>query len=164
MDVNRLSIEGRARIDILNAAHRAGRSGAHIAPSLSDVDICLSILTDFDEKKDSFVLSKGHGALGYYAAMHQLKMITDSQFDSFESNGGEFPGQPSRSPHNKVEYSSGSLGMGMSYALGLSLAKNSWGAGKPAGLPQLVAGCVRAHRPSAGPGRGHDLGKSGPES
>lgn len=120
---NNITIEGRTRIDILNAAFSAGKSGAHIAPSLSDVEICLSILSDFNEKEDSFILSKGHGALGYYAAMHQVGMITDEQFSSFESNGGEFPGQPSRSPNNKIEYSSGSLGMGLPYALGVAMAK-----------------------------------------
>ena len=120
-----LTLEGRTRLDILNAAHAAGRNGAHIAPSMSDVEICLSILKDFTVGRDTFVLSKGHGALGYYAAMHQVGMITDEQFISFERNGGEFPGQPSRSPFNKVDCSSGSLGMGMSYALGIALAKKN---------------------------------------
>lgn len=123
MTENSISIEGRARIDILNAAYSAGRNGAHIAPSLSDIEICLSILMDFKEDEDSFILSKGHGALGYYATMHQVGMITDEQFSSFEVNGGEFPGQPSRSPRNRIEYSSGSLGMGLPYALGVAMAK-----------------------------------------
>ena len=118
-----LSIQGKARIDILNAALSAEKKGAHIAPSLSDVDICLAILENYDEKKDSFILSKGHGALGYYAAMHQLGIITDKQFDSFEDNGGDFPGQPSRKINNHIEYSSGSLGMGLPYGLGVALGK-----------------------------------------
>lgn len=120
---NTISIEGRTRLDILTAALSAGKNGAHIAPSLSDVEICLAILMRFKENEDSFILSKGHGALGYYAAMHQIGMISDDQFNSFESNGGEFPGQPSRSSNNKIEYSSGSLGMGLPYALGVALAK-----------------------------------------
>ena len=123
--LNEITIEGRCRQDILNASFSAGKSGAHIAPSLSNVEICLSILKNLREKIDSFILSKGHGALGYYAAMHQLGMITDEQFSSFEKNGGEFPGQPSRSPNNRVECSSGSLGMGLSYALGVSIAKRN---------------------------------------
>lgn len=114
---------GHTRLDILEAARFAGNSGAHIAPSLSLVEIVLSVLCRFDEHHDAFVLSKGHGALGYYASMHQLGMITDEQFATFESNGGEFPGQPSRSADNKVQYNSGSLGMGLSYGLGLALAK-----------------------------------------
>lgn len=122
-----LSKAGLTRIDILSAAYSAGKNGAHIAPSLSLVEICLAILGSFDENRDSFILGKGHGALGYYAAMHQLGMITDEQFRTFEANGGEFPGQPSRSPHNKVECSSGSLGMGMTYGLGVALAKKNRG-------------------------------------
>ena len=135
MDNSMRSIQGRTRLDILNASLSAGKSGAHIAPSLSDVEICLSILMDYREKEDSFVLSKGHGALGYYAAMHQVGMITDEQFDSFEENGGEFPGQPSRSPNNKIEYSSGSLGMGLPYALGVAIAKK-----KSSGIVYVIVG------------------------
>lgn len=122
-----MSIEGKIRVDILTAANKAGKSGAHIAPSLSLVEICLSILETFDKEKDSFILGKGHGALGYYATMHQLKMITDEQFNSFEVNGGEFPGQPSKSANNGIEFSSGSLGMGLSYGLGVAMAKKTLG-------------------------------------
>ena len=123
MEMNNLSVEGRMRLDILNAAFNAGKSGAHIAPSLSDAEICFAVLLNLEEERDSFILSKGHGALGYYAAMHQLGIITDDQFDSFESNGGEFPGQPSRSSSNHIEYSGGSLGMGLSYGLGTAIGK-----------------------------------------
>ena len=118
-----IRIEGKVRIDILNAALSAGKAGAHIAPSLSLVEIALAILTVFDFAKDTFVLSKGHGALGYYAAMHQMGMITDEQFESFECDGGEYPGQPSRTAENHVDYSSGSLGMGLPYGVGTALAQ-----------------------------------------
>ncbi len=122
-----LSIEGKARIDILNAAHAAGKSGAHIAPSLSLVEILLAVLSSTDKSKDSIILSKGHGALGYYAAMHQCGQISTEQFETFEQNGGEFPGQPSRSTDNGIEFSSGTLGMGLSYGLGSALAKQKSG-------------------------------------
>lgn len=117
-----LSIEGKTRIDILQAALKAGKTGAHIAPSLSLVEIALAVLNDYDMSKDTFVLSKGHGALGYYAAMHQMKVITDEQFASFEENGGEFPGQPSRAGNNHIDYSGGSLGMGLCYGVGTAIA------------------------------------------
>lgn len=134
IDTN-ITIEGRARLDILAASLSAGKCGAHIAPSLSEVEICLAVLKRYKENEDSFILSKGHGALGYYAAMHQTGVITDEQFETFEQNGGEFPGQPSRSANNKIEYSSGSLGMGLPYALGVALAKK-----KTAGLIYVVVG------------------------
>ncbi len=116
-----LNIEGRARKDIFDAALSAGLTGAHIGPSLSMVEIALACL-DKMQDGDRFILSKGHGALGYYAAMHQRGKITDEQFATFEQNGGEFPGQPKRSERNGIDYSSGSLGMGLSYAAGLSYA------------------------------------------
>lgn len=117
-DMGELTTEGYIRSDILNAANRAGKIGAHIAPSLSIVEICTAILKVFDADQDTFVLSKAHAALGYYAAMYRFGMITREQFDSFEKDGGEFPGQPSRTENNHVDYSGGSLGMGLSYAAG----------------------------------------------
>lgn len=120
--MSNLTLEGKIRKDILNAAYKVGRIGAHIAPSLSLVEICTAILSDFETGKDAFILSKAHGALGYYATMHQLSLISDEQFDSFENNGGEFPGQPSRTNNNHIDYSGGSLGMGLSYAAGRAWA------------------------------------------
>jgi len=117
-------LAGRTRQDILKAALSVGKIGAHIAPSLSIVEITLAILMECS-KEDVFVLSKGHGGLGYYAAMHQLGMLTDEQFESFETDGGEFPGQPSRSIINKIIYSSGSLGMGLSYGAGRAYANQN---------------------------------------
>ena len=121
-----LSIEGRARMDVLRAAVSAGPTGAHIAPSLSLIEISLAVL---DSKKDgdSVILSKGHGALGYYAAMHQLGIMSDDEFQSFEQDGGLFPGQPCRNGNDKIEYSGGSLGMGLSYAVGVATAKKAKG-------------------------------------
>jgi len=112
-----LSLAGNIRKDILYASLKAGRIGAHIASSMSIVEICIAILSN-RRKDDVFILSKAHGGLGYYASMHQLEMISDEQFDEFERDGGDFPGQPSRSKSNCIEYSGGSLGMGLSYASG----------------------------------------------
>ncbi len=117
-----VNIEGKTRQDILQAAFKAGKAGAHVAPSLSLVEISLAVLDVYDRAKDVVVLSKGHGALGYYAAMHQKGFISDAQFSSFEENGGEFPGQPSRTKTNCIDYSGGTLGVGLSYATGCVIA------------------------------------------
>ncbi|HBI62947.1 MAG TPA: transketolase [Lachnospiraceae bacterium] len=116
--MSELLLEGKIRADILKGALQAGKIGAHIASSLSIVEICVGIFENFNPNKDVFILSKSHGALGYYAAMHQFGIITDEQFESFEKDGGEFPGQPSRSLSNHIDYSGGSLGMGLPYASG----------------------------------------------
>ncbi len=121
-----LSIEGRTRMDVLRAALSAGPTGAHVAPSLSLVEISLAVLESRKEG-DSVILSKGHGALGYYSAMHQLGILSDEEFQSFEKDGGLFPGQPCRSDNDKIEYSGGSLGMGLSYGVGVAKAKKDTG-------------------------------------
>ena len=119
-----LNIQGRTRKDILDVSLSVGRKGAHIGPSLSLVEIILAVLEEMSAG-DKIILSKGHGALGYYASMHQKGMISDEQFYSFETDGGEFPGQPSRTKSNCIDYSSGSLGMGLSYAAGLAYCNRS---------------------------------------
>lgn len=119
-----LELEGKIRVDILKAAHNAGKTGAHIAPSLSIVELVTSILLHMGNR-DKFVLSKGHGALGYYASMHQLGMISDNEFESFEIDGGKYPGQPCRDNNEHILYSSGSLGMGLGYAAGLAFANKA---------------------------------------
>lgn len=108
-----------ARKNIIRLAYEAGRKGAHIAPSLSLVEMLSVLFADnFDFQNDKFILSKGHGGLGYYSVLHAVHQITKEQLDTFEKNGGDFPGQPSRQPDNGVLYSSGSLGLGLSYGVG----------------------------------------------
>ncbi|MDR0747536.1 MAG: transketolase [Helicobacteraceae bacterium] len=124
------------RLDILRLAFGAGRRGAHIAPSLSIADILAALFLQVmkyppayggetassrGDMGDRFVLSKGHGGLAYYAAMFQAGLIDKDQLDSFDKNGGDFPGQPSKSAQNGIVYSSGTLGLGLSYGAGLAL-------------------------------------------
>lgn len=109
------------RKNILYLTNRAGKKGAHIGPSLSLVEILTVLFSQcFDFSKDKFVLSKGHGGLGYYASLYETGQITKEQLETFEQNGGDFPGQPSRQPGNSIIYSSGSLGLGLSYGAGLA--------------------------------------------
>lgn len=107
------------RKNIIRLAYEAGKKGAHLGPSLSMVEL-LSVLfaENFDFQNDKFILSKGHGGLGYYSVMYAVGQISKEQLDTFEKNGGDFPGQPSRQPQNGVLYSSGSLGLGLSYGSG----------------------------------------------
>lgn len=119
------------RCNILNRACAAGANGAHIAPALSIVEILAvlflkvmnyDIKNSHNKKRDRFVLSKGHGALAYYAAMYEAKIISEETFLSYEQNGGFLPGQPSKNLDYAIEYSGGSLGLGLSYSIGLALS------------------------------------------
>ena len=114
------------RLNMLRLTYGLGRKGAHIAPSLSMTEILAVLFLDImDTKKDIFVLSKGHGGLAYYTALAEAGIITEEQLDTFDTDGGEFPGQPSRNLKYGIVFSSGSLGMGLSYAAGRALGFKS---------------------------------------
>lgn len=119
------------RENILNLAHQAGSNGAHIGPALSMTEIMAVLYLEImqynphdtsSEDRDRFILSKGHGALGYYVAMYEAGVITKEELFSYEVNGSAFPGQPSKNIKMGIEYSGGSLGLGLSYASGIALA------------------------------------------
>ena len=105
--------------NIVRLTFEAGNKGAHVGSSLSLAEILTVLFVEhFNSETDKFILSKGHGGLGYYAVLYAVGEITKEQLNTFEKNGGDFPGQPSRQPDNRILYSSGSLGMGLSYGVG----------------------------------------------
>ncbi len=114
----------KVRVDIIKSAFKAGGNGAHVAPSLSCVEIISAIYSKIIESgnKEHFVLSKGHAGLALYSVLYEVGLISAKDFDSFEVNGGLFPGQPSKNLSKFIEFSSGSLGMGLSYGLGLAVS------------------------------------------
>ena len=121
----------RMRMNALKMAVLSGSNGAHLGGGLSIIEI-MSVLycgimnikpeNPTWKGRDRFILSKGHGTLGYYTALEAAKIISEEQLFDFEKNGGLLPGQPSFNPDMGIEYSSGTLGMGLSYSVGLSLA------------------------------------------
>lgn len=104
---------------------------AHFGGSLSCADI-LSVLFGkvmnvspenvSDPQRDRFILSKGHCALGLYAALNEFGFISDEELKTFNTDGGDFPTHCVKNPRKGIEISSGSLGLGLSAALGTALA------------------------------------------
>ena len=80
------------------------------------------------EKMDKFILSKGHGVLGFYAALAEFGIV-DKQLlmDTFMQNGSDFIAHPVMKPELGLESSSGSLGQGISMAVGMALAAKKKG-------------------------------------
>ena len=118
------------RKKILETAYKAGSKSAHIGGALSYVDIISTIFTIFNFKKqegenstqDKFILSKGHGCLAYYSCLNLYGYISDEQLNKFEENGSSLLGHPVRNKDIGIDFSTGSLGMGLSIGIGLSLA------------------------------------------
>ncbi len=69
-----------------------------------------------------FILSKGHGSLALYAVLHEYGYIDAAVLVTAEQDGTVLPGQPIRNRELGIEFSSGSLGMGLSFGVGLALS------------------------------------------
>ncbi|MCR5777124.1 MAG: transketolase, partial [Lachnospiraceae bacterium] len=75
------------------------------------------------ENQDKFILSKGHGVLGYYAALAEFGIVDEKVLETtFLKDGSDFIAHPVMKPELGLEASSGSLGQGISMAVGLALA------------------------------------------
>lgn len=127
--VERKIIHHRKRI--IELAHKASKNGAHVGGSLSCIDI-LTVLfsvmnkkTENFEERDRFILSKGHAALALYCTLEDEGFLTKEDVDSFETNGSPYFAHAKRNLEKGIEFSGGSLSLGMSYAVGVALACKS---------------------------------------
>ena len=73
-------------------------------------------------EKDKFLLSKGHGVLGYYAALAEFGIIEENLLDTFMQDGSDFIAHPVMKTELGMEASTGSLGQGISLAVGMALS------------------------------------------
>ena len=119
------------RKKILEMSFNAGSASAHIGGALSSSDIISVIFSEhmkYDksqtkwEKRDRFILSKGHACLAYYAALNQIGVLSDKELISFEKDDSDLAGHPVKNLDKGIEFSTGSLGMGLSIAVGLGIA------------------------------------------
>ncbi|WP_125141345.1 transketolase [Clostridium transplantifaecale] len=117
------------RKGILTSVH-AAKSG-HPGGSLSAADILTYLYFEemnIDpsrpdwEGRDRFVLSKGHNAPGLYAALAERGYIPKEDLVTLRHTGSYLQGHPDMKNINGVDMSSGSLGQGISAAVGMALA------------------------------------------
>ncbi len=117
--------------NILEMALAAGASSAHFGGALSIVEI-ISILFAHQmkidkknvnwEKRDRFILSKGHACLAYYAALCEIGYISKEELKTFEKNDSNLLGHPVKNTKLGIDFSNGSLGMGLSLGIGVALS------------------------------------------
>jgi transketolase len=77
--------------------------------------------------RDRFVLSKGHAAAGVYAALALKGFIPEADLASYGADGSPFMAHISHKVPG-VEFSTGSLGHGLPFAVGKALASKKSGA------------------------------------
>lgn len=114
------------RLIIIEQSKRA--HVGHIGSALSVADIIaalygrvLRIGTPDDPDRDRFVLSKGHAALALYAALTLRGLLPREQLNTFCADDSLLGVHPERDLPG-VDFSSGSLGHGLSYGAGAALA------------------------------------------
>ncbi len=72
--------------------------------------------------RDRFILSKGHAAIGLYPILADVGFFEPSMLDDYTRLGSPFGDHPDMKNIPGVDFSSGSLGHGLSVALGMALA------------------------------------------
>jgi transketolase len=72
--------------------------------------------------RDRFILSKGHAAIGLYPVLADLGFFEPALLDDYTRLGSPFGDHPDMKRIKGVDFSSGSLGHGLSIALGMALA------------------------------------------
>ena len=118
------------RNDVLAMGRSTGNIGAHMGGGLSMVEIMAALYAGVmtidsknptAENRDRFILSKGHGAITLYAALCHAGFISHELLETFKSNETFLYGHPSMNPEIGIEFSSGSLGQGLSLGVGVCL-------------------------------------------
>lgn len=130
----------RIRQHVVRMTHRARSS--HVGTSLSMADLLavlyggiLRVKPDQPDwpDRDRFILSKGHGAAGAYAALAERGFFPVQQaLETYCQDGSALAGHVTHTGVPGVDASTGSLGHGLSIACGMALV------GKRDGRPYRV--------------------------
>ena len=127
----------RVRIEIIRASHASG--GGHLGGDLSSTDILVALFFEVLrirpqeptwDGRDRFVLSKGHAALAMYATMALRGYFDIAEMATFCEIGSRLQPHPDMTQLPGVDMSTGSLGLGISAAVGMALGARLGGRGQ----------------------------------
>lgn len=119
----------RIRRDAIEMTHLS--NGSHIASVLSIADIIAVLYADvmkYDannpkmEERDRIILSKGHAGAAIYAALAEEGFFDVEELKTHYANGSRLSGHVSHKNVPGVEFSTGSLGHGLSVGAGMAFA------------------------------------------
>lgn len=129
-EINHLKeIAKEARKTIISMLYKC--KGPHIGSSFSIVEILVALYFKCllvspgkcrDEKRDRFILSKGHSCAALYAVLFLKGFFGEKVLKGFSVNGGTLEHHPTRNLKWGIEVSSGSLGHGLSIGAGMAVA------------------------------------------
>jgi transketolase len=110
--------------------------GSHIAAVLSVADIIAVLYNDImsifpddptNDRRDRFILSKGHAGAAIYAALAEKGFFDIKELKTHYTNGSKLSGHVSHKGVPGVEFSTGSLGHGICVGAGMAMAAKSDG-------------------------------------
>jgi transketolase len=103
----------------------------HIAPAFSCLEIVDAIYHGLMQRqpdgslRDTFLLSKGHGSLAQYVVLEDLGILPRNDLDNFCKPGGRLGTHPDYGIPG-IEAATGSLGHGLTLAVGMALADRTF--------------------------------------
>ena len=110
------------------AGHPGGSlSAAEIYTYLYMVEMNIDPANPSDPDRDRFVLSKGHTCPGLYGVMAERGFFDREECKTFRHLGARLQGHPSMRLLPGIDMSTGSLGQGISCAVGMALAAKLMG-------------------------------------
>ncbi|MBQ6884982.1 MAG: transketolase [Clostridia bacterium] len=124
----------KVRIGIIEGVHaaKAGHPGgslsiAEILTYLYFKEMNIDPSNPKDEKRDRFVLSKGHAAPALYATLALRGFFPVDELITLRQIGSRLQGHPDMKNIPGVDMSTGSLGQGISTAVGMALSSKHFG-------------------------------------
>jgi transketolase len=133
----------RMRIHVIRMTTQAG--SGHVTSAFSAADIVATLYfagMHYDPKniedpdRDRFILSKGHAAPVLYAALHEAGVFDEATMMSLRQPGSPLQGHPwVRTPG--VDATSGSLGIGLSQAVGRAIGARM--RGRPSRIYAMIS-------------------------
>lgn len=131
-DIRRLNtISQKVRKKCLEIAFKNNPKATHFGGGMSTIEILVFLFFQVLNYKvesphcidrDRFFLSKGHSVLGYYSVLHLAGYLSEIDLETYGANNTIIPGHPVMNKQKGIEFTNGSLGMGLSVALGHSIA------------------------------------------
>lgn len=126
VDVDKLKITANNnRIKILDMVYYGG--SGHVGGAFSAIDVITYLgenVIDYEaDERDRFILSKGHAVPAVYAELHELGYIKDEELKTFRKINSRLQGHTSLTKLPESDMTTGLLGQGLSYGVGVALGK-----------------------------------------
>ena len=119
---SKAAMESRKKALVMTSTAKS----SHIGSCLSVIDILtvlfsLKQVSEFNSK-DEVILSKGHAAAALYAVLDTYDLL-DSNLEDFCKDNSQIYGHVNHHASNQIPLSTGSLGHGLPFGVGIAVAK-----------------------------------------